>query len=107
VQQAPDQALQLNISTKNVIVENEVVLDSAGLAAVKTQQDYMIEPLHTVLKTYAEQARRFATHTEEEFSGKITIQGDIHIPYRILTRVMYTCGQAGYSKVNLLVYRKE
>jgi biopolymer transport protein ExbD len=66
----------------------------------------MIDPLFKVLGKYSAEAKKSAEMFKTEFSGKISIQGDVEIPYNILTRVMYTCGQAGYPNMNLIVYRK-
>jgi biopolymer transport protein ExbD len=71
------------------------------------QKEFMIEPLYKVLDRHNKEARKSAEIFKTEFSGKISIQGDVEIPYNILTRVMYTCGQAGYPTMNLVVYRKE
>jgi len=35
--------------------------------------------------------------------GDITIQGDKEIPFRILKKIMYTCGQVGYNNIHLAV----
>jgi hypothetical protein len=43
----------------------------------------------------------------KEVSGENTIQGDVGVPYKLLTRIMYTCGQSGYPVMNLIVYRNE
>jgi biopolymer transport protein ExbD len=67
----------------------------------------MIEPLFNVLTKYAEEAQKLEDRTGKAFSGSISIQGDTAIPYNVLTRIMYTCGQAGYPNMNLLVYRPE
>ena len=37
------------------------------------------------------------------FKGEITVQGDEDIPFEILKRVMYTCGQVGYNNLLLAV----
>lgn len=37
------------------------------------------------------------------FRGDITVQGDENIPFQILKRVMYTCGQVGYNNILLAV----
>ena len=37
------------------------------------------------------------------FKGEITVQGDEAIPFEILKRVMYTCGQVGYNNLLLAV----
>jgi biopolymer transport protein ExbD len=86
-------------------VENPVV-DQKQFDEILRQKDFMIQTLHDVLVKYAEEAKKMAEISGKDFSGEITIQGDVEIPYNILTRVMYTCGQAGYPKMNLFVYRQ-
>ncbi len=41
------------------------------------------------------------------FTGKLTIQGDRKIPFRLLHKVLNTCGENGYSKFSLAVLRKD
>jgi biopolymer transport protein ExbD len=100
------EALSVKISQTTIMVENDVVLDAAGYKALLDQKDFMIEPLYKVLSGHAKSARESAQRFKTDFSGKISIQGDVVIPYNVLTRVMYTCGQAGYPTMNLVVYRK-
>jgi biopolymer transport protein ExbD len=100
------EALSVKVSQTNVMVENTIVIDATGFQAVLEQKDFMIQPLYEVLKKYSEEARKSAEMFKTEFSGKISIQGDVAIPYNVLTRIMYTCGQAGYPIMNLVVYRK-
>ena len=88
------------------MVENSIVVDAAAYEALLKQKDFMIEPLYKVLSEHANSARQSAELFKTQFSGRISIQGDVAIPYNILTRVMYTCGQAGYPVMNLVVYRK-
>jgi len=38
-----------------------------------------------------------------KFTGEVMIQGDKGIPFILLEKVMYTCGQAGYSGISLTV----
>jgi biopolymer transport protein ExbD len=100
------EALSVKVSETNIMVENAVVIDEKGYRAVLAQKEFLIEPLYTVLKKYCDEAKKSAEVFKTEFSGKISIQGDVAIPYNMLTRVMYTCGQAGYPVMNLVVYRK-
>lgn len=37
------------------------------------------------------------------FRGEITIQGDREIPFEVLKKVMFTCGQVGYNNMLLAV----
>ena len=106
VEKNAGEALSVKISQTSIMVENGIVIDADAYRAIVTQKDFMIQPLYDVLKKYADEARKSAALFKTEFSGKISIQGDVAIPYNVLTRVMYTCGQAGYPTMNLVVYRK-
>ena len=101
------EALSVKVSNTNIMVENNEVVDRKTLQSVLAQKDFLVQPLYEVLKKHSDAARKEAETFKTEFSGKISIQGDTTIPYSILTRVMYTCGQAGYPVMNLVVYRKE
>ncbi len=106
VEKRASEALSLKVSKNTIIVENSLVINEEQFAEIEKQKDFMIQSLHDVLLKYAEEAKKMAEISGKEFSGEITIQGDVEIPYNILTRVMYTCGQAGYPKMNLFVYRQ-
>ena len=41
------------------------------------------------------------------FKGTIAIEGDREIPYLVLKKVLYTCGQIGYTDMMLAVYKLE
>ncbi|MBN2011577.1 biopolymer transporter ExbD [candidate division KSB1 bacterium] len=45
--------------------------------------------------------------TDMGFTGKISIQGDKEIPYKVLRKVMATCGQVGYNDMMLAVNKIE
>ena len=107
IEKSAGEALSVKISQSTIMVENTSVIDPDGYKALMTQKDFMIEPLFKVLDEHAKSARKSAEMFKTEFSGRISIQGDVAIPYNILTRVMYTCGQAGYPIMNLVVYRKD
>jgi biopolymer transport protein ExbD len=101
------EALAVKVSNASIKVENDEIVDRSTFKSVLAQKEFLIQPLYKVLKNHSEAARREAEMFRTDFSGKISIQGDTTIPYSILTRVMYTCGQAGYPVMNLVVYRKE
>lgn len=105
VEKLAKESLSVKISRNTIMVENVLVLDTEGYQRLLTQKDFLIEPLYDVLKKYSEEGKKMSSISGNDFSGQITIQGDVEIPYSILTRVMYTCGQAGYPNMNLFVYR--
>ena len=42
-----------------------------------------------------------------KFKGEVSIQGDRKIPFRILKRIMMSCGKAGYGDIYLAVTKTE
>lgn len=106
IEKTAGEALSVKVSQTTIMVENDIVIDQTAYSSILEQKDFMIEPLFKVLSERAKSDREAAVRFNTEFSGKISIQGDIEIPYNVLTRVMYTCGQAGYPTMNLVVYRK-
>ena len=106
VEKNATEALSIKVSSNTIMVENEIVIDSVMYATIMGQKDFMIDPLYNVLDRHCKEAKKSSELFKTEFSGKISIQGDVEIPYNILTRVMYTCGQAGFPTMNLVVYRQ-
>ena len=107
VEKMAKEGVSVKVSQHSIMVEDATVIDEAAYKSLLSQKDFLIVPLHAVLSKYAAEAKKSAEMFKTEFSGKISIQGDIEIPYNVLTRVMYTCGQAGYPNMNLVVYRKQ
>jgi len=106
VEKTAEEALSVKISKNSIMVENNMVVAPSEYTELMQQKGFMIESLYAVLSKYSKEAQKSAELFKTEFSGKISIQGDEAIPYNVLTRVMYTCGQAGYPNMNLVVYRK-
>ncbi|NLE02394.1 MAG: biopolymer transporter ExbD [Fibrobacter sp.] len=106
VEQKAKESLSVKVAKNTISVENALVIDDVEYKKIENQKDFLIKSLHDVLIRYSEEAKKMSSVTGKEFSGEITIQGDVEIPYNILTRVMYTCGQAGYPNMNLFVYRQ-
>ena len=107
VERGANPALGVRISASAIAVEDNVVIGAEEFRAIGEQSGFLIPRLHEALARYAAETRRAAEMFGQEFSGDITIHGDVEVPYAVLTRVMYTCGQAGYPNMNLVVYRQE
>lgn len=106
VEKTANEALSVKVSRNTIIVENTMVIDPPAFEKLMVQKEFLIDSLFKDLSERAKTARQQSEMYKTEFSGKISIQGDVEIPYNILTRVMYTCGQAGYPVMNLVVYRR-
>ena len=107
VERKAKEALSVKISRNTIIVENTLIMDGEAYGRLLRQKEFMVTPLYDVLVRYSDEAKKMASVAGTVFSGEIPIQGDVEIPYSVLTRVMYTCGQAGYPNMNLFVYRNE
>ena len=107
VERKAKEALSVKISRNSIMVENTQVIDENSYARLLEQKEFLVTSLYDALVNFAEEGRKMASISGTPFSGDITIQGDVEIPYSVLTRVMYTCGQAGYPNMNLFVYRNE
>ncbi len=107
VEKRAKESLSVKVAKTSIVVENNLVIDEKAYAELSRQKEFLITPLYELLLKYSEEARKMSKISGKEFSGEITIQGDVEIPYNILTRVMYTCGQAGYPNMNLFVYRQD
>lgn len=106
VEKKAKESLSVKVAKNTITVENNLVLDQIAFESLMKQKEFMIKPLYDVLLRYSEEAKKMSEISGKDFSGEITIQGDVEIPYNVLTRVMYTCGQAGYPNMNLFVYRQ-
>ena len=104
VQQPPELGLDVTVSSDWILVNGKAVV---GVPEVVQQQGYIIPSLHEELTKYAREAVKMEELYGARFSGKVTIQGDRHLPYHLLIKVMATCGQSEYPNMRLVVYRTE
>lgn len=104
VEKSPEVALDLVISKEWVMVNHEPVEQVNNIMA---QDGLIVNSLREKLEVYAREAKRMEELYGTKFSGKVTIQGDKEIPYKLLVKVMATCGKSDYPNMRLVVYKKE
>ena len=104
IEKSAEVALDLVVSKESISVNHEEV---ESMTNALNQEGLIIENLLTKLKVYAREAKRMEVQYGSKFSGKVTIQGDKETPYKLLVKVMATCGQAEYPNMRLVVYRKQ
>jgi biopolymer transport protein ExbD len=88
------------ISASQIVVSGQKVAD---VVDVERGDDFTIPGLEERLRD--EKKRWDFIHQndpdrEKNWKGDVNIQADQKVPFRILKRVMYTAGQAGYFNVN-------
>ena len=104
IEKSAEVGLDLVVSKESIAVNHEEV---ASTTSALNQKGLIIENLLTKLKVYAREAKRMEVLYGSKFSGKVTIQGDKTLPYKLLVKVMATCGKAEYPNMRLVVYKKE
>lgn len=104
IDQSPEVALDLVISKEWIMVNHEPVEKVSNILA---QDGLIVKKLQNKLEVYAREAKRMEELYGTKFSGKVAIQGDREISYKLLVKVMATCGKADYPNMRLVVYKKE
>jgi biopolymer transport protein ExbD len=101
----PELMLTIKVNNKHIIAEDKIVADVPSALAT---DDLIIAGLSQWLdqrRSATEKISQYSTTTS--FKGNVIIQGDKRIRFRLLKKIMYTCGQQGYNNFSLAVRQKE
>lgn len=101
--ESPKKELTVSITRENILVSDQKVV---SIGTIKPD-DVMIKPLYTELKRRSEEAKHNEVTYAIPFDHEIIIQGDQEIPFQLLFKVLYTCGQSEYNKLRLLTIREK
>jgi biopolymer transport protein ExbB/TolQ/biopolymer transport protein ExbD len=87
-----------------------VTLDGHEVSTAKEVRDddgadWKIERLTRQLE--AKKHNWKVTHPDAQFPGEVIVQADRSVDFKIIKKVMYSCGLAGYSNVHFAVSRSE
>ncbi len=101
-QAAAQSAIVIAIFDDVVMMDGEVV---AQVSKASRSRDLMIKSLAARLDEARAKSEEIARlrGDQEEFIGRVSIQGDREINFAILQRVMYTCSQSGFETIALAV----
>ena len=93
------------------ITEDEISVEGVKVGKIEEildQAEMIIPDLKEELDKHAQKAKRVGEALGTEvFKGKITILGDRLLPFKILEKVMFTCGESEFTNINLAVIQKE
>ena len=103
-------ALQIVVTKRVVLVEGEPVAPvNSGRIDPALKRDgengYYVTPIVDVLTKHSNKERKVAEMTGGKFEGELQVVADKSTPYRLLTEVLYSCGQAGYANYRLVVLK--
>jgi biopolymer transport protein ExbD len=108
----PKEAVSVTITKKIVLVEGDAIAPiNNGKVDPAVKRDgengYYITPLVDVLEKHSRKEKKVAELTGQKFEAQLMIVSDQTTPYRLLTEVLYSCGQAGYANYRLLVLKSK
>ena len=106
----PKLAVTVTVTKKVILVEGDAIAPiNAGRVDPAVKRDgengYYITPMVEILEKHARREKRVAEMTGQKFEGQLMLVADQTTPYRLLTEVIYSCGQAGYGNSRLLVLK--
>jgi len=105
-QNAPEPGLVVEVS-ENILVVDGKILD-VDLKEVEKSETLIINNLYEHLLVKARRYEEIAAlNPNAEFTGRLVLEGDREIPFRLLKKILYTCGQAGFINQSLAVFQKE
>ena len=103
-------AVNVTITQNAVLVEGDgVTTVRAGAVDPSVKRDgangYYITPLVDVLTKHANRLKKIAAMGGTQFDGTAMVMVDKQTPYRLLTEVLYSAGQAEFKNYHLVVIR--
>ncbi|MBI5529170.1 MAG: biopolymer transporter ExbD [Deltaproteobacteria bacterium] len=106
----PEEAVPLAITKKGILVNDKTVVPiQNGKVPAQHKEggretSYLISPLLAVMKAEAEKQKTIAKWNKaKDFKGLVMVIGDRMVPYRLLTEVLYTVGQAEFGQYKFAV----
>ncbi len=110
----PHQAVQVTLTKKSIIVEGDLVAAvKKGSVDSSVKRDgtsgYLINPLFDSLQKHAVRLKKIEKMTKGKmpFKGELVLVADQEVPYRLISEILYTAGQAEFGKYRLLVLKKD
>jgi len=105
-QTTPEPGLIVEISGNALVVDGKRL--DVDLDAVKNSETLIIDVLYEQLMTKARQYEEiYELNPNARFTGRLVLEGDRKIPFRLLKKILYTCGQAGFINQSLAVFQEE
>ena len=89
---------------KHITVDDVVLMDTE---AVRKQDTLLVKAVLDVLTKKREEERKAEVlGLIKEATGKVVVQFDKNTPYDVVTKIMATCGYAGYNNIKFAVSKK-
>ncbi|MCP4503001.1 MAG: hypothetical protein GY822_23945 [Deltaproteobacteria bacterium] len=99
-------------NTPTIVVDGKKVveLDGAAYRVRTVDRDaktggYVISAVRNELIARRKIQEETAALTERDFTGKVVILADKHTPFRVLTEILVTCGEAGFGEFKFAIVK--
>jgi biopolymer transport protein ExbD len=104
------EAVPVTITKRLIVIEGDAVAPvNNGKVDSSLKPDgengYLIQPIVDRLNLIASRERKVADMMGQKFSAELMVVADRSTPYRLLTEVLYSSGQAGYANYRLVVLK--
>jgi len=111
VEQARPPGVNITVTQNAVLVEGDAVTPVRGGAIDPSQKrdganSYYITPLVDTLTKHANRLKKIAAMGGSQFDHTATVMVDKNTPYRLLTEVLYSAGQAEFGNYRLSVIKR-
>ena len=108
----PEDMTTITLSQKSIMVNNKKAVDIKSGAVDKSQKkggeaSLYIQPLFDTLTEAINRKKREMKMIKQDYKPQCTIIADQSTPYRLITEVMYTAGQAEISQFKFAVVRSD
>ncbi|MCX7958248.1 MAG: biopolymer transporter ExbD [Deltaproteobacteria bacterium] len=108
----PEAAVPLAISKNSILVNDKEVCKinnfkvDPNCKEGKSEEQYMIQTLYSALDAERQKQEEIAAYnSSQQFKGLVLIMGDKDIPFRIVSEVLYTAGQAQFGNFKFVVLK--
>ncbi len=105
----PQEALPIIISRTDIVVDGRPVLTLRNGMVDPSQKQgggtgFLITPLHNIMTQHRDRLKLIARmNASRPFTGTVQIIADKRTPFRTLSEVIYTLGQAEFSRIRFVV----
>jgi biopolymer transport protein ExbD len=111
IEQQRPLAVNITVTQNAVLIEGDAVaVVRAGAVDPSVKRDgangYYITPLVDTLNKHGNRLKKIAAMGGTQFDGTAMILVDKNTPYRLLTEVLYSAGQAEFRNYHLVVIKK-
>jgi biopolymer transport protein ExbD len=109
--QQAQESTAVTVTLKDIMVDDAPVMQfEAGKVPEQDRSSggFLIDPLFQKLQEAVDHQKKIAQFNKKaEFKGLVTIIADRNVPFSLLTQVMYTAGQAQFSKFKFAAVKTE